>query len=135
VIALGNNAHLFARPHRRGQLRSSLTALFDCPVADVEHPGIPGGMLLVRFPRGGSLSIEFADDAPDDDRPRLGTWLELQTDDPAGLVQKARDFGLPDVHHAGHLHYLAIPGGQVFAVALRAEEAAPIGSAERQRRA
>jgi hypothetical protein len=127
VIALGNNAHLLARPHRRDQLRSSLTALFDCPVVDVEHPGIPGGMLLVRFPRGGSLSIEFDDDPPDDDRPRLGTWLELRTDDPAGLVLKARAAGLPDVHHGGHPHYLAIPGGQVFAVAPQAEEAAPIG--------
>ncbi|MGH9125132.1 MAG: hypothetical protein ACRDZ8_10460 [Acidimicrobiales bacterium] len=117
MIALGNNAHLFAHPYRREQLRSCLADLFDCTVADVEHPGIPGGILVVRFPGGGSLSIEFHDDAPDDDGPRLGTWIELRTDDPAGLAQKASAAGLPEVHHGGHPHYLAIPGGQVFAVA------------------
>ncbi len=29
-------------------------------------------MLVVSFPGGGHLSIEFTDDAPDDDQPRLG---------------------------------------------------------------
>ncbi|MBJ7596625.1 hypothetical protein [Candidatus Nephthysia bennettiae] len=37
-----------------------------------EHPGIPESMLVVSFPGGGHLSIEFTDDAPDDDQPRLG---------------------------------------------------------------
>jgi hypothetical protein len=39
-------------------------------------------MLLVSFPGGGHLSIEFTDDAPDSDAPRLGAWLELRAPDP-----------------------------------------------------
>lgn len=117
MIAIGNHAHLFARPHRREQLRRCFRDVLGIPVADVAPPGIPGGMLVIRFPGGGSLSIEFRDEAPDDDGPRLGTWLELRADDPAALVEQARAAGLPDVHHGGHPYYLAIPGGQIFAVA------------------
>jgi hypothetical protein len=47
----------------------------------VDFPGIAEPMLLVRFPDGGSLSIEFTDQAPDDDSPRLGAWLELRAED------------------------------------------------------
>jgi hypothetical protein len=35
-------------------------------------------MLVVDFPGGGHLSIEFVPEAPDADRPRLGAWLELR---------------------------------------------------------
>jgi len=117
MIAVGTNAHLFAQPRRREELRRCFQDVLGVPVADVDYPGVPGRMLLVRFPDGGSLSVEFSDDAPDDDGPRLGTWLELRADDPAALVEQARAAGLPDVRHGGHPHYLAVPGGQVFAVA------------------
>jgi hypothetical protein len=36
---------------------------------------MPEPMLIVKFPGGGNLSIEFTPDAPDDDRPRLGAGL------------------------------------------------------------
>jgi hypothetical protein len=48
----------------------------------VEFPGIDQPMLVVSFPGGGHLSIEFTDEAPDDEQPRLGAWLELRSDDP-----------------------------------------------------
>jgi hypothetical protein len=51
-------------------------------------------MLVAGFPGGGHLSIEFTDDAPDDDQPRLGAWLELRADDPAAVLQAALDAGL-----------------------------------------
>ena len=35
--------------------------------------------------------------------PRLGVWLELLAEDPAAVA-------------AAHPHYIAVPGGQVFAV-------------------
>ena len=74
-------------------------------------------MLVVSFPGGGHLSIEFTDDAPDDEHPRLGAWLELRADDPGAVLQGALDAGLTQVRHPGHPHYFIAPGGQVFTIA------------------
>jgi hypothetical protein len=101
--------------------RNSSGALTPCwaggPVASIDHPGMPEPMLLVRFPDGGNLSIEFVEEAPDDDTPRLGAWLELRTEDPEALLQAALDAGLPRVRHPGHPYYFTAPGGQVFTIA------------------
>jgi hypothetical protein len=70
-----------------------------------------------RFPDGGSLSIEFTDQAPDDEHPRLGAWLELRAEDPAAVMRAALDAGLPEVKHPGHPYYVMVPGGQVFTIA------------------
>lgn len=74
-------------------------------------------MLLVDFPAGGHLSIEFVPDALDADEPRLGTWLELRAADPAGVMRRAIAAGVRQVHHPAHPYYLMAPGGQVFAIA------------------
>jgi hypothetical protein len=66
---------------------------------------------------GGHLSIEFIEEAPDDDTPRLGVWLELQAENPETLMQAALDAGLPQVQHPGHPYYFMAPGGQVFTIA------------------
>lgn len=117
MTALGDNAHVFARPARRRELRWCFETVLGCPVESVAHPAMPEPMLLVRFPDGGHLSIEFVADAPDDDTPRLGAWLELRAADPAALHQAAMDAGLPRVEHPGHPHYFMVPGGQVFTIA------------------
>jgi hypothetical protein len=118
MIALGSNAHVFAQPHRREELTRSLAAVAgDGAVRTVEFPGIAAPMLVVRFPGGGSLSIEFTADAPDADEPRLGAWLELRDEDPAAALQRALDAGLTRVQHPGHPYYFMIPGGQVFTIA------------------
>jgi hypothetical protein len=117
-MRLGTNAHLFARPHRREELRRCFEDVLACgPVTTVEHPALDLPMLLVRFPGGGSLSIEFRDDAPDSAQPRLGVWLELLAEDPAAVARAVAQAGYPEVDHPAHPHYIAIPGGQVFAVA------------------
>jgi hypothetical protein len=73
MTALGNNVHIFARPHRRQELIWCFDTVLGCgPVASIDHPGMPEPMLLVRLPDGGNLSIEFVEEAPDDDTPRLG---------------------------------------------------------------
>jgi len=118
VIALGSNVHIFARPHRRHELAWCFETVLGCgPVATVEHPGIEQPMLLVRFPGGGNLSIEFTDAAPDDDQPRLGAWLELRADEPAAVLDAALEAGLSRVEHPGHPYYFMAPGGQVFTIA------------------
>ncbi len=117
MTALGSNAHIFARPHRREQLRHCFETVLGCPVATVSHPAMPEPMLIVRFPGGGSLSIEFTPEAPDDDQPRLGAWLELRADNPAALMRTALEAGLTQVEHPGHAYYFMAPGGQVFTIA------------------
>lgn len=119
MTALGDNVHIFARPHRREALVRCFEAVLGCTVRTVEFPGIAEPMLVVGFPDGGALSIEFLDDAPDDDRPRLGAWLELRADDPAALMRAAMDAGLREVEHPGHPYYFMAPGGQVFTIAPR----------------
>ena len=117
MTALGSNAHLFAKPHRREELRSCFENGLGVPVATVALPGFASPMLVVRFPDGGSLSIEFTDEAPDDETPRLGAWLELRADDPAAVMAGVLAAGLTEVRHPGHPHYFMVPGGQVFTVA------------------
>jgi hypothetical protein len=117
VIALGSNVHIFARPHRRRELAQCFESVLGSPVRTVEFPGTDQPMLVVSFPGGGHLSIEFTDDAPDDEQPRLGAWLELRADDPAAVLQAALEAGLTEVKHPGHPYYFMIPGGQVFTIA------------------
>ena len=117
MIALGSNVHIFARPHRREELARCFEMVLGAPVRTVEFPGIDQPMLLVSFPGGGHLSIEFTDDAPDDEQPRLGAWLELCADDPAAVFRAALGAGLTEVKHPGHPYYFMIPGGQVFTIA------------------
>jgi hypothetical protein len=117
MLALGNNVHLFARPARRHDLEWCFETALRCgPLRTVQHPAMPEPMLIVDFPGGGHLSIEFIDDAPDDDRPRLGAWLELRSDDPAETSRLALAAGLTEVKHPGHQYYVMAPGGQVFTI-------------------
>jgi len=117
MTALGNNAHLFARPGRREALRHLFDDVLACgTVTEVKHPAMPEPMLVVRFSGGGSLSIEFVDDAQDSEEPRLGTWLELRSDDPAGSLRRVLAAGFREVRHPGHPHYFMAPGGQVFTI-------------------
>jgi hypothetical protein len=117
VIALGSNVHIFVRPHRRRELAQCLETVLGSPVRTVELPGIDQPVLVVSLPGGGHLSIEFTDEAPDDEQPRLGAWLELRADDPAAVLQAALEAGLTEVKHPGHPYYFMIPGGQVFTIA------------------
>lgn len=113
MTALGNNVHIFARPHRRQELIWCFDTVLGCgPVATVQHPAMTEPMLVVRFPGGGHLSIEFIEEAPDDDTPRLGAWLELRIENPAALMQAALDAGLTQVRHPGHPYYFMAPGAR-----------------------
>jgi hypothetical protein len=117
-VALGTNVHLFAGPQRREALAWCFGTVLGCgPVRTVAHPAMPESMLLVEFPGGGHLSIEFVDAAPDDDSVQLGAWLELRAEDPAALMRSALAAGLTEVKHPGHPYYVMAPGGQVFTLA------------------
>jgi hypothetical protein len=117
MTALGNNVHIFARPSRRETLTWLFETVLQCgPVASIEHPGLMAPMLLVKLPEGGSISIEFIEDADDADQPRFATWLELRTAEPAALMRTVLEAGLREVKHPGHPYYFMAPGGQVFTI-------------------
>jgi hypothetical protein len=118
MTALGNNIHIFARPHRRNELIWCFETVLGCgPVASVRQSGMAEAMLLVHVPGGGYLSIEFIEGAPDADAPRLGAWLELRAENPEALMRAALDAGLTQVQHPGHPYCFMAPGGQVFTIA------------------
>jgi hypothetical protein len=117
MMALGSNVHIFARPDRREELTWCFETVLGCPVRTIEHPAMDQPMLLVAFPGGGHLSIEFTPGAPDDAQPRLGAWLEVRAEDPAAVMGAALEAGLRRVEHPGHPYYFMAPGGQVFTIA------------------
>ena len=70
-----------------------------------------------KFSNGASLSVEFTEDALDDQQAQRGAWLELRTDDALGLQQKLLAAGLPRVVHPyTPFFYIQAPGGQVFRI-------------------
>ena len=95
-------------------MRWCFETVVGCPLAEVDHPGMAEPTLVARFPGGRNLSIEFIPGAPDDERPRLGAWLELRTEDPAAAMPAMLDQGLPEVKHPGHPCYFMAPGGRVL---------------------
>lgn len=118
MIAVSNRVHIFARPEIKERLTWCFTTVLRCnPPGSLDGPGITEPILAFRFPAGGSLSVEFTDDAPEERHAHRGAWLEIQADDPAILREKILTAGLPQVHYpATTTFYFAAPGGQVFGI-------------------
>jgi hypothetical protein len=112
MVTLSNRVHFFARPDVREKLTEFFNALLGCDVAAV--PGT--SILLVRFPNT-NLTVDFTDDAPDEQQARRGAWLELKADDPAALKLKVLAAGLPLVSYPTGRFYFQSPGGQVWGIA------------------
>ncbi len=112
MIALSNRVHFFARPETRDKLTEFFTDVLGCEAT----PWRGTSMLLVRFPNT-TLTVDFTDDAPDEQQASRGAWLELKSDDPAALKQRVRAAGLPQVDYSTGRFYFQSPGGQVWGVA------------------
>jgi len=116
--AITNRAHLLAHPAVKDALTRCFSTVLGCgaPIK-LSAPGRPEPILAFRFPGGGSVSVEFTEDALDEAQARRGAWLELKAEDPAGLKQKILAAGLPQVHYwATKNFYFVAPGGQVFGI-------------------
>jgi len=111
MVALSNRVHFFARPAAQSALTEFFTGILGCAAERV--PG--SAILLVRFPNT-VLSVDFTDDAPDEQQALRGAWLELRPEDPAALKQKVVAAGLPQVRYATGRFYFQAPGGQVFGI-------------------
>ncbi|MFI5271969.1 MAG: hypothetical protein ACHQ4H_02920 [Ktedonobacterales bacterium] len=118
MIALSNRVHIYARPESRGSLVWCFTTILGAEaVTSSDAPGLPAPVLAFSFPGGGSLSVEFTDEALDERQARWGAWLEIQSDDPATLRQKVIEAHLPQLQHPANDHfYFVAPGGQVLRI-------------------
>ncbi len=121
MISLINRVHTFARPTSREKLTEFFTTILGCEVLVIrEGPGVPRPVIAFTFPNGGSLSVEFPEDALDEKQARRGAYLELKTDDPLKLQKTILEAGLPSVEEytSNNYFYFQAPGGQVFRIAM-----------------
>jgi hypothetical protein len=117
-LAFSNRAHIFASPKVNEKLIWCFRDVLGCgaPIS-LNAPGMAEPILAFRFPGGGSFSVEFTEDALDEQRARRGAWLEIWSSDPAALKRKILEAGLPQVTYpATNTFYFAAPGGQVLGV-------------------
>ena len=119
MIALSNSIHIYARPDTKEQLLEFFTSILGLEARTVPPyvVGSPEPMCAFEFSNNASLSVEFTEDALDDQQAQRGAWLELRTDDAVGLQQKVQAFGLKRVVHPyTPFFYIQAPGGQVFRI-------------------
>ena len=118
MIALSNSIHLYARPDTKEQLLAFFTSILGLEAVESSDAlGSPEPIYAFAFSNGARLSVEFTEDALDDQQAQRGAWLELRTDDVVGLQQKVQAFGLPRVVHPyTPFFYIQAPGGQVFRI-------------------
>ena len=117
-MSLGNRAHFYARPPYRESLVRCFVDVLGCagPIA-LPARGQPDAILAFSFPDGGSISVDFTDDALDAEQARRGAWLELRSMDASALQQRVLEAGLERVHYeVTRAFYFAVPGGQVFSI-------------------
>ena len=118
MIALSNRVHMFARPDVRDKLTTFFIDILGFKVLESsDAPGLPTEVIAVVFSNGASLSVEFTENALDEQQARRGAWFELRTDDASALKQKVLDAGLPRVEYTGNdFFYFQAPGGQVMRI-------------------
>ena len=126
MTSIANRAHIFARPSAKERFVDCFSVVLGCGApAILQLPNGAEPILAFRFPGGGSLSVEFSEDALDEQAARRGAWLELRSNSVAQLTQRILDAGFPQLRHsASDRFYFAAPGGQVFG--LVADEVVPI---------
>jgi catechol 2,3-dioxygenase-like lactoylglutathione lyase family enzyme len=118
MIALSNRVHMFARPDSKDRLINFFSDILGFKVlTSSDAPGLPTQMIAIEFANGASLSVEFTEDALDEQQARRGAWFELRTDEADALKKKVLDAGLPRVEYLGNdFFYFQAPGGQVMRI-------------------
>ena len=118
MIALSNSIHLYARPETKEKFLEFFTSILGLEAVESSDAlGSSEPIYAFEFSNGAGLSVEFTEDALDDQHAQRGAWLELRTDDAMGLQQKVQAFGLPRVVHPyTPFFYIQAPGGQVFRI-------------------
>src|SRR5580698_1093728 len=77
-LAFSNRAHIFARPGVKERLTWCFATVLGCGAPMSLHaPGLAEPILAWKFPGGGALSVEFTDDALEEQQVQRGAWLEI----------------------------------------------------------
>ncbi|MFN2450027.1 MAG: hypothetical protein ABR508_09635 [Candidatus Baltobacteraceae bacterium] len=116
ISGLGARVHLFVRPADREAFIGLFHEVLQCTVRELEF-GLPHPIVLVSFPDGSALSVEFNADTPTQRSTLSGAWIEFRTADPQNVQRKLLDAGVEHFSHPASPHrYFRAPGGQVFRV-------------------
>ncbi len=111
MITLSNRVHIFAHPQDKDRLTEFFVDILDC-----EATPLPGtSITLFRFPNT-SMTVDFTEDALDQQQARRGAWLEVKSDDPAALKKKVLAAGLPQIVYPTGRFYFQAPGGQIWGI-------------------
>lgn len=118
MLALNNSVHLYVRPDAKEKFMAFFTDILGLEaLKSADAVGTSEPIYAFRFSNGAVLSVEFTEDALDEQQARWGAWLELRTDDAESLQQKALAAGLVRVIHPyTPFFYIQAPGGQVFRI-------------------
>src|SRR6266700_569028 len=118
MISLSNSIYIYARPHTKEKFLEFFTIILGLEaVESSDAVGSPVPIYAFKFTNGASLSVEYTEDALDDQQAQRGAWLELRTEDALGLQKKVLAAGLSRVVHPfTPFFYIQAPGGQVFRI-------------------
>jgi hypothetical protein len=118
MITLSNSVHLYARPETKEQLLHFFTQILGLDAGiSADAMGSQEPIYGFKFSNGASLSVEFTENALDDQHAQRGAWLELRADNAEELQSRALAAGLPRiVHPYTPFFYIQAPGGQVFRI-------------------
>jgi len=115
---IGNHAKLTARPADRAHIRRFYQDVLGCQMTkesdEMDYLRFEGDFFLTVIYNGTTLRA---------DEQTRAVWLELKTEDPAGLTRKVRAFGVKELDNCeqGRLYFQA-PGGQVFRIVGASED-------------
>lgn len=112
TVSIGNHAKFTANPTDRDRIRAFYKEVLGCEMTRRSNQ--------IDFFRLGSnffiAAIYDGKTLPDAEATKA-TWLEIRSNDPAGLSKRIRDFGVNelDTWEKDRLYFQA-PGGQVFRI-------------------
>ena len=122
MITFGTHYLLTISQQDREQVRAFYTTLLGCALHQSDGGvtnNIPPNIDLFEFPGKEVVGVQYVDDPAQLltlDQHKRGCWMEIKTDDVAGLKQQLLDFGvqeITDFWDPAHFYFHA-PGGQVY---------------------
>ncbi len=110
TIKLGEDSKMTALPAERERLQKFYAEVLGCKVTTKSDT-----FDLIQLGPDFFIGITYDPSALKNSDAQKALWLELRTDDPAGLKQKILAFGLKQLEFWDKEHfYFQAPGGQVF---------------------
>jgi hypothetical protein len=117
-IALGENSKMVIHPSDRDQVPRFYRDVLGCRVTEKSK-----AMDLIRLGTDFYIGAMYDDSALSGADRLNSIWLELRSEDPAGLKQKILQFGCKEVEFLDKEHfYFQAPGGQVFRLVGKIED-------------